>query len=174
MERAVRRRAGTVATWADALEKYGTISLAQALQAGIRVARNGFVVDQTFFDQAKRPRWFDDIPATPRSTSTRTARRATSARCSRNPELAETYERIAHLGAKGFYRGAVADAMVDTVQHPAVAPTANHVWRPGVMTMRDLHTYAAPERAPTHVTYRGLDVYSMGPPRAAARRSARR
>ena len=32
------------------------------------------------------------------------------------------------------------------------------------MTMRDLHTYAAPERAPTHVGYRGLDVYGMGPP----------
>jgi gamma-glutamyltranspeptidase/glutathione hydrolase len=32
------------------------------------------------------------------------------------------------------------------------------------MTMRDLHTYAAPERTPTRVTYRGLDVYGMGPP----------
>ena len=32
------------------------------------------------------------------------------------------------------------------------------------MKMRDLHTYVAPERAPTHVNYRGLDVYSMGPP----------
>ena len=32
------------------------------------------------------------------------------------------------------------------------------------MTMRDLHGYTAPERAPTHVNYRGLDVYWMGPP----------
>jgi gamma-glutamyltranspeptidase / glutathione hydrolase len=78
--------------------------------------------------------------------------------------LAKTYERIAHLGAKGFYRGAVADALVQTVQRPPVAPTANHVWRPGVMKMRDLHVYTAPERSPTHVNYRGLDVYSMGPP----------
>ena len=30
--------------------------------------------------------------------------------------------------------------------------------------MRDLHRYTAPERAPTHVNYRGLDVFSMGPP----------
>ena len=82
----------------------------------------------------------------------------------RNPDLARTYERIAHLGAKGFYRGAVADALVETVQHPVVSPTANHTWRPGLMTMRDLHTYTAPERTPTRVTYRGLDVYGMGPP----------
>ena len=32
------------------------------------------------------------------------------------------------------------------------------------MTMRDLHTYVAPERAPTRMSYRGLDVYGMGPP----------
>ena len=108
--------------------------------------------------------WFDDIPATaalfldpdgtPRDVGT----------VFRNPDLARAYERIAHLGAKGLYRGAIADAIVETVQHPVVAPTADHVWRPGLMTMRDLHDYVAPERAPTHVTYRGLDVYSMGPP----------
>src|SRR5207248_8019391 len=63
-----------------------------------------------------------------------------------------------------FYRGAIADALVGTVDHPPVSPTASNVFRPGVMTMRDLHSYVAPERAPTHVSYRGLDVYSMGPP----------
>jgi len=30
--------------------------------------------------------------------------------------------------------------------------------------MQDLHRYVAPERAPTHVGYRDVDVYSMGPP----------
>ena len=78
--------------------------------------------------------------------------------------MARTYERIAHLGAKGFYRGAVADAVVNAVQSPPLTPTADHVWRPGVMKMRDLHTYVAPERTPTKVSYRGLDVYGMGPP----------
>ena len=156
---------GTVATWAEALKKYGTTTLAQALQPGIRVARNGFVVDQTFFDQTQQAvPWFDDIPATaalfldpdgtPRDVGT----------VFRNPDLARAYKRIAHLGAKGLYRGAIADAIVATVQDPVVAPTADHVWRPGLMTMRDLHNYDAPKRAPTHVTYRGLDVYSMGPP----------
>jgi gamma-glutamyltranspeptidase/glutathione hydrolase len=32
------------------------------------------------------------------------------------------------------------------------------------MTMRDVQGYAAPLRDPTHVEYRGLDVYGMGPP----------
>src|SRR4029450_8638528 len=78
--------------------------------------------------------------------------------------LAATYERIAHLGAKGFYRGAVADAMVEAAQHPPVAADANHVWRPGVMTVADVKRYLAVERTPTRIGYRGLDVYGMGPP----------
>ena len=45
-----------------------------------------------------------------------------------------------------------------------LSSTANHTWRPGVMQMRDLQAYVTPKRAPTHVNYRGLDVYSMGPP----------
>jgi gamma-glutamyltranspeptidase/glutathione hydrolase len=156
---------GTVATWVDALENYGTMSLADVLAPGIRVARDGYRIDQTWFDQVNAVRdWFDDVPptaalfldpdGTPRDVGT----------VFTNPALAATYERIAHLGAKGFYRGAIADALVDTADHPPVSPTANHVFRPGVMTMRDLHNYVAPERAPTHVNYRGLDVYSMGPP----------
>ena len=156
---------GTVQTWAEALANYGTMSLAEVLAPAIHVARHGYVIDQVWFDQVAANRdWFDDIPAsaalfldpdgTPRDVGT----------VFTNPALAKTYERIAHLGPKGFYRGTVADALVDTVRHPVVSPTANHTWRPGVIKMRDLHTYTAPERAPTHVNYRGLDVYSMGPP----------
>ena len=122
---------GTVETWVDALEKFGTMSLAEVFAPAIHVARHGYVIDQVWFDQASANRdWFDDIPAsaalfldadgTPRDVGT----------VFTNPALAETYERIAHLGAKGFYRGAVADALVEAVQHPSVSPMANHVWPP--------------------------------------------
>ena len=156
---------GTVATWVEALDKYGTMSLADVLEPGMAVARNGYAIDKTWFDQVNAVRdYFDDVPATaalfldpdgtPRDIGT----------VFTNPELANAYDRIGHLGLKGFYRGAIADALVTTVDNPPVAPTGNHVFRPGVMTTRDLRDYAAPERAPTHVGYRDLDVYSMGPP----------
>jgi gamma-glutamyltranspeptidase/glutathione hydrolase len=156
---------GTVESWDVALRRYGTMALADALRPGIEVARNGFVVDQTFFDQTlANVDFFDDVPSTeaiyldpdgtPRDVGT----------ILRNPDMARAYERIAHLGARGFYRGAIADAMVDAVQNPPIAADANHLWRSGVMTMRDVRGYAAPERAPTRVGYRGLDVYGMGPP----------
>jgi gamma-glutamyltranspeptidase/glutathione hydrolase len=137
---------GTVATWVAALHRYGTMSLADVLQPGMHVARHGYVIDQTWFDQANGVRdWLDDIPA--------------SAALFLDPDRTPR-----DLGLKGFYRGAIADALVDAVDHPPVSPTANHLFRPGVMTMRDLHSYVAPERPPTHLNYRGLDVYSMGPP----------
>jgi gamma-glutamyltranspeptidase / glutathione hydrolase len=156
---------GTVRGWEEALRRYGTMSMAQALGPAIQAARDGFVVDQTFADQTQQNLdYFDDVPSTealyldpdgtPRDVGT----------VLRNPDLARTYQRIAQLGAKGFYGGAVADAMVEAVRHPPVAADANHTWRPGVMTMRDVRAYVAPEREPTRVAYRGLDVYSMGPP----------
>jgi gamma-glutamyltranspeptidase / glutathione hydrolase len=156
---------GTVATWVEALDEYGTMRLADLLQPGIHVARHGYLIDQTWFDQANAVRdWFDDVPATAALFLDPDGTPHDVGTVFTNPDLAATYERIAHLGLKGFYRGAIADALVNTVDYPTVSPTANHVFRPGVITMRDLHTYAAPERAPTHVSYRGLDVYSMGPP----------
>jgi gamma-glutamyltranspeptidase / glutathione hydrolase len=156
---------GTVETWDNALRRYGTISLADALAPAIKVARDGFVVDQTFFNQTQENvDYFNDIPATTALYLDPDGTPHDVGTVFRNPDLARTYERIAHLGAKGFYRGAVAEALVETVQHPVVSPTANHTWRPGLMTMRDLQSYTAPWRAPTHVTYRGLDVYGMGPP----------
>jgi gamma-glutamyltranspeptidase / glutathione hydrolase len=156
---------GTPELWAEALQRYGTITLGQALQPGTDVARHGYEIDQTWYDQANSVRdWFDDVPSSaalyldPDGTVRDVGTTFT------NPDLANAYERIAHLGLKGFYRGAIADAMTTMVQDPIVFPTANHVWRPGLMTMNDLREYTAPERPPTHVNYRGLDVYSMGPP----------
>jgi gamma-glutamyltranspeptidase/glutathione hydrolase len=156
---------GTVAGWERALKKHGTISLAEALAPAIAIARNGFVVDQTFADQIQgNLDFFNDIPATaalyldpdgtPRDVGT----------VLKNPDLARTYELLADRGQKGFYRNELAQAIVDTVTHPQVAADANHVWRPGVMTLADLRGYTAPQRAATHVNYRGLDVYGMGPP----------
>jgi gamma-glutamyltranspeptidase/glutathione hydrolase len=156
---------GTLATWAEALDEYGTMTLARTLRAGIRVASQGFLVDQTFFDQTNQNLdYFDDIPATAALYLDPDGTPRDVGSVFRNPDLAATYRRIAREGPKAFYRGSLAAAIVGTVQHPQVSATANHTWRPGVMTTQDLRKYKTIERQPTHVRYRGLDVYSMGPP----------
>jgi gamma-glutamyltranspeptidase/glutathione hydrolase len=156
---------GTVRGWADALAMHGTMSLGDVLQPAIGVARNGFEVDQTFHDQVQgNVDFFNDITSTEALYLDPDGTPPDVGTTFRNPDMALAYERIAHLGPKGFYRGAIADAMVEAVQAPPLDDDANHVWRPGVMTMRDVRGYTAPEREPTHVSYRGLDVYGMGPP----------
>jgi gamma-glutamyltranspeptidase / glutathione hydrolase len=156
---------GTVAGWDRALRGYGTWSLGDALEPGIRVARDGFKVDSTFASQTEpNVDWFDDVPSTaalyldsdgtPRDVGTTL----------RNPDLARTYRQIARGGPSAFYGGPIAEATVDAAQHPPIAGDANHRWRPGLITLGDLGSYVAPERTPTHIGYRGLDVWGIGPP----------
>jgi len=156
---------GTVAGWGKALRRHGTWSMRRVLRPGIRVARDGFVIDRTFNEQAQdNAEHFDDIAASKALylDADNTARDVGTVL--RNPDLARSYERIGRLGAKGFYRGPVAKALVGAVQSPQLTADADHTWRPGLMTLRDLRDYTAPRRRPAHVSYRGLDVYGMGPP----------
>jgi gamma-glutamyltranspeptidase/glutathione hydrolase len=156
---------GTVAGWRTALDRFGTFSMRRALAPGTKVARRGFTVDQTFFDQTEaNVDFFDDVPATaalyldadgtPRDVGT----------LLRNRDLARTYELIAERGASAFYRGRIGGAIARAAQDPPIAPDADHTWRPGLMTTDDIAAYAAVRRPPTHVEYRGLDVWGMGPP----------
>jgi gamma-glutamyltranspeptidase/glutathione hydrolase len=155
---------GTVRGWATALRRNGTISLADALKPAIKLARKGFVVDATFADQiAQNLDYFNDAPATAALYLDADGSPLDVGTTFRNPDLARTYERIARGGTRAFYHGTVAHAIVATVRHPPVSATANHVWRRGVMVNGDLHAYDPVRHAPTHVRYRGLDVYGTAP-----------
>ncbi len=154
----------TVATWAYLLRTYGTLSLREALAPAIAVAEEGFIVDQTFHDQvAGNDGWFDDVPATAALYLDPDGTPRDVGSVLRNPDLARTLRLIARSGAKAFYRGPIADAILSTVARPPLSPDADHVWRPGLMTAADLRAYAPLLRAPTRVEYRGLDVYGMAP-----------
>jgi gamma-glutamyltranspeptidase / glutathione hydrolase len=166
---------GTVATWDKALRRYGTWRLGRALQAGIQVARRGFVIDQTFYNQAQGPMttaspkgetadYFDDIPSTASIYLDADGTPHDVGTVQRNPDLAKTYEILARFGAGAFYHGPIARAMAQAAENPPKAPTANHAWRPGLLEESDLARYDAIRREPTHVNYRGLDVWGMGPP----------
>jgi gamma-glutamyltranspeptidase/glutathione hydrolase len=68
-------------------------------------------------------------------------------------DLAATLEAIADQGAAGFYRGPVAQNIVNAVQAAG-----------GRMTMEDLAGYRALEREPVAGTYRGYAIVSMSSP----------
>ena len=156
---------GTPATWDLALRRYGTWSLARALQPGIRVATDGFTIDSTFVSQTQpNVDWFNDIPSTAAIYLDPDGTPRDEGTTLRNPDLARTYRRLAENGVDWFYNDSVAGAMVRAAQDPPTVEDANHAWRPGLMRRSDVAAYRAIERAPTRIGYRGLDVWSIGPP----------
>ena len=145
---------GTVAGLALALEKYGSISLAKALEPAIRLAQEGFIVPGRFSDGIK-------------SVADRLQKYESSRKVFFKPDgsgyqpgerfvqkdLAATLKRIAQQGSKGFYEGRTADLIVAEMQRGG-----------GQITHQDLINYHPAVRQPVHGTYRGYDIYSMSPP----------
>lgn len=74
----------------------------------------------------------------------------------KNPALAAALREIAAGGAEAFYRGPVADAIVEAVRH--------HPDNPGLLSADDLLAYRAKERRPLCINYLARKVCGMPPP----------
>ncbi|RIQ10953.1 gamma-glutamyltransferase [Jiangella rhizosphaerae] len=155
---------GTLATWDEALDRWGRFDLARNLRPAIELAEDGFVVDQTFRSQVEaNAAIFADFPATAELYLPGGAPPAVGSVLP-NPDLADTYRQIARHGIDVFYEGPIADEIAATVQDPPVRDGATRNVRPGDLTTEDLAGYEVIERDPTRVEYRGLQVYGMAPP----------
>jgi gamma-glutamyltranspeptidase / glutathione hydrolase len=144
---------GLVAGAAMALEKYGTMTLAQVLQPAIRLCREGIEVSSLLnsmildnYDKlAKSPAAAaiylpDGMPLEAGDTL-------------RNPDLAVTLEKIAAAGPTVFYEGEIGQAIVAELQRLG-----------GVMTLEDLKGYEASPQEPLTGTYRGYELVTASPP----------
>jgi gamma-glutamyltranspeptidase/glutathione hydrolase len=154
-----------VATWATALQHYGRRSLAADLQPAIQVADRGFRVNADFRQLEE-----SDLPELRAYTAsrelflTRGGNPLPVGYLMRNPDLARTYALLARYGPSYLYHGPLGQAIVQADDHPATYPGTHVAQLPGIMTMSDLRAYRARVQAPTHVSYQGLDIYSMAPP----------
>jgi gamma-glutamyltranspeptidase/glutathione hydrolase len=156
---------GTLRAWESALREFGSMPLSKLLKPGIDTAKHGFTVDETFFSQTDAAKAiFADFPATAALYLDPDGTPRDAGTVIRNPDLARTYQSIAKNGPSAFYGGPLAQAIVNTVQHPPLRPGATRTARPGVMTLADLAGYKTVDRDPTKIGYRGLDVYGMAPP----------
>ena len=158
---------GTPATWQTALDNWGSRRLGTVLKPAERIARNGFVVDDTFRSQTSanetRFRYFPDtaklfLPGGQLPVVGSTFK---------NPELAKSYEELGKEGVGAIYHGDLGQDIVNTVDHPPVDPASGWNARPGKLSEKDLAAYGAKLQAPTRTSYRGLGVYSIAPSSAA-------
>ena len=154
---------GTPATWERALERWGTLGLGEALKPAIKVATRGFVVDRTFRQQTLDNKLrFAAFTSTSKLFLPGGDAPAVGS-VFRNHELAATYRLLAEQGTDAFYGGALAQEIAGTVQSPPKTATTGLPVPAGHLTAADLAAYRVLDQAPSHVTYRGLDVYGMAP-----------
>ncbi|MFJ9614846.1 gamma-glutamyltransferase [Streptomyces noursei] len=154
---------GTPATWDSALKKWGSRSLAQVLEPAEQLAAKGFTVDPTFRKQtADNEARFRDFPATA-ALFLPGGKLPVVGSTLKNPDLARTYRELGRKGVGALYHGAIGRDVVRTVQRPPVRAGSTRKIRPGALTTADLAAYRTLGHAPTHTTYRGLDVYGMAP-----------
>ena len=154
---------GTPATWERALDRWGTLSLGDALKPAIKVASRGFVVDGTFRQQTLDNKLrFEAFTSTSKLFLPGGDAPAVGS-LFRNHDLAETYKLLAEKGTRGFYAGPLAAEIASTVQAPPKTAGTTLPVPAGHLTTADLAAYRALDQAPTHVEYRGLDVYGMAP-----------
>jgi len=136
-----------------ALEKYGTMTLAQVAAPAIRFAEEGFVpfpkqieyikdafeVLSKYNDPESIPFFVDGLPLPVGEKLLQ-------------PELGKTIRLIAEKGPDVLYGGELGEAVV------AAANKAG-----GIMTIDDLKNYQMYIRKPIEGTYRGYKIYSMPP-----------
>lgn len=144
---------GTVAGLALAHEKYGSgkFTLAELIAPAIRLARDGFAIDDDTADSLPNVRnRFARWPASAKiflkddGTSLGAGDRLVQA------DLAATLEAIAAKGPAGFYEGETAQRLIAAIRADG-----------GIMTLDDLAAYRPVIRTPVRGSYRGYEIVSM-------------
>jgi len=144
---------GSVAGLIFALQKYGTMSLAEVIEPAIKLAQNGWKINSLTAEKfenylptfKKYPATFDKF--------TKYGKPYLEGDVFKQPDLARTLELIKEKGSDGFYKGKIAKLLIETIKSMG-----------GYITQADLDKYTPVERKPIIGSYRGYKIVSMPPP----------
>ena len=143
---------GAIDAWDRILRDHGRLGLDRLLQPAIRAAEDGYVVaPRVGFD------WNNQFEKLKNGTNTARyflprGKAAVAGDVIRQPELAQTLRVIAKEGPKGFYTGAVAEDMVQTLRGIG-----------GLHTLEDFANHQTEVTAPIGTTYKDHDVWQCPP-----------
>ncbi|MGI9296844.1 MAG: gamma-glutamyltransferase [Gammaproteobacteria bacterium] len=150
---------GLLAMLETAHRKHGRLPWAELFAPAIQIAENGFAVSPRLSESianesekgglgryAAARKYFFTAEGKPLPPGT----------ILKNPELADTFRKIAAGGARAFYEGEIARAIVAAVRGAAD--------NPGALSESDLQNYRAKTRPPVCLPYRKYKVCGMGPP----------
>jgi gamma-glutamyltranspeptidase/glutathione hydrolase len=147
---------GVVAMLELAHKKYGKLAWATLFTPAISLAEKGVPVTGKLANELRDFPKIAEMPDVKKYFARPDGTLVQAGDVLKNPELAITYRIIARKGARAFYTGEIAQAIVNKVQHAPLNPAG--------MTLMDLAGYRSVERAPVCGTYRKNKVCSMAPP----------
>ena len=143
---------GCVQGWEDIRGRFGTLPLAELLEPSIRLADEGFPVTEVIAAYWRSA----EAALSQHSDAARTflpgGRAPREGEVFRNPALAATYRQIAEGGPEVFYRGPIAEQMVQFSQQQG-----------GYFSLRDFADHTSQWIEPVSTIYRGYDVWELPP-----------
>ncbi len=141
---------GTVAGIFAAHEKFGSLPMKQLLEPVIALAEKGFVVSK---NQEMNFEYYRDMFLEVNKDTILFARQYKAGDTIKNKALSTTLQQLANEGKDVFYKGRVANELVDFLQNQG-----------SIITLEDLAAYEAKWRDPVSINYKDYKVISMSPP----------
>lgn len=151
---------GNVSMMAEAHRRHGRLKWRQIFQPAIRLAGDGFVVSERLNAFLERFSKTAALSEEGRALYYPGGKPVAAGTVLRNPRLAAFLERLSREGAKAFYSGQNAAAIVDAVNN---APRNR-----SAMTLADMASYRVKARPPVCANYRKYRLCGMGPPSSGA------
>ena len=155
---------GAAGLWVDSVSLFGShsLSLSDILQGAIDLAEKGYPVSNiTSFQWAKGKAQIENArkvggngeisPATS-SFLTSDGNTPKEGELMRNELLAKTFKELGEKGKEGFYRGRIAESIVNAIS-----------MRGGLMSLDDLSSHTTEEVKPISIKYKGIEVYEIPP-----------
>src|ERR1700719_86859 len=143
---------GAIDAWATILRDHGKLGLDALLQPAIKAAEEGYVVaPRIAFD------WKNGFEKLKKGTNTERyllphGKPAVAGDVIKQPELGQTLRAIAKGGPDAFYKGAIAEDMVETLR--AIG---------GLHTVEDFAAHSTETTVPIGTMYKGHDVWQCPP-----------
>ncbi len=143
---------GTVDGWFELHKRFGSLPMTAILQPAISYARKGFPVSELIAYY-----WNLSIPARKQYPGfiqqyTLDGHAPKTGEIWKNPNLANTLEKIANGGRDVFYKGEIAQTIADYMQ-------ANG----GFLSYEDLSLHSSEWITPVSTNYRGYDIWELPP-----------
>lgn len=140
---------GNVAGWFEALSRHGTWPAEKVFAGAIRLARDGFPLHP--FNVRQMTAALERLNEAGLAIHGRSGPPTLGA-VLRQPELATTYDTLVRRGPEEFYRGRIAEQIVEHVQQTG-----------GILTREDLAGYQPEWQDPIAVPYREFTVRTCPP-----------